>query len=77
MHSNGHDVGPPEIQKPVASEAAARRTVKPATSTESTGFGRTISKKSLDMALRHMVCFLAAVGDSNIFLLIRVWKFSG
>ncbi|RWR80524.1 sialidase isoform X1 [Cinnamomum micranthum f. kanehirae] len=54
LHSNGHDVGPPEIQKPVASEAAARRTVKPATSTESTGFGRTISKKSLDMALRHM-----------------------
>ncbi|KAI3909044.1 hypothetical protein MKX01_025012 [Papaver californicum] len=36
------------------SEAATRRPLKPATSTDSTGFGRTISKKSIDMALRHM-----------------------
>jgi hypothetical protein len=27
-------------------------------SLDSTGFGRTLSKKSLDMALRHMVCIL-------------------
>ncbi|KAI3991554.1 hypothetical protein MKX01_040564 [Papaver californicum] len=37
-----------------SSEAATRRPLKPATSTDSTGFGRTISKKSIDMALRHM-----------------------
>lgn len=28
---------------------------KPLSSPDSTGFGRTLSKKSLDMALRHMV----------------------
>lgn len=30
-------------------------------SSDSSGFGRTLSKKSLDMAMRHMVC--------NIFLI--------
>ncbi|OAY81790.1 hypothetical protein ACMD2_19049 [Ananas comosus] len=44
----------PEIQKPVVSEAEARRPIKSASASESSGFGRTISKKSLDMALRHM-----------------------
>ncbi|KAK2981858.1 hypothetical protein RJ640_010375 [Escallonia rubra] len=34
------------------SESSMRKSVK--TSSESTGFGRTISKKSLDMAIRHM-----------------------
>ncbi|XP_026388737.1 mucin-5AC-like isoform X2 [Papaver somniferum] len=37
-----------------SSDAGTRRPLKPATSTDSTGFGRTISKKSIDMALRHM-----------------------
>ncbi|GLJ40775.1 hypothetical protein SUGI_0843240 [Cryptomeria japonica] len=32
----------------------SKRPVKPASSPDSTGFGRTLSKKSLDMALRHM-----------------------
>ncbi|XP_077239297.1 uncharacterized protein LOC143880305 [Tasmannia lanceolata] len=54
LHSNGHEVRPPEIQKPIVPESIGRRAAKPVTSTESTGFGRTISKKSLDMALRHM-----------------------
>ncbi|XP_058075454.1 uncharacterized protein LOC131223901 isoform X2 [Magnolia sinica] len=53
-HSNGHEAGSPEIQKPTSSDSAARRPAKSTTSSESTGFGRTISKKSLDMALRHM-----------------------
>ncbi|XP_008810863.1 flocculation protein FLO11-like isoform X2 [Phoenix dactylifera] len=52
--SNGQDVRLPEIHKSVASESAVGRPTKPSSSTESTGFGRTISKKSLDMALRHM-----------------------
>lgn len=42
-----------EIQKPVAPDPVVRRASK-AGLTESTGFGRTISKMSLDMALRHM-----------------------
>ncbi|XP_077216165.1 serine/arginine repetitive matrix-like protein [Tasmannia lanceolata] len=54
LHSNGHEIGPPEIQKPTVSDSVGRRPVKPVTSPESTGFGRTISKKSMDMALRHM-----------------------
>lgn len=29
---------------------------KSSSSPDSTGFGRTLSKKSLDMAIRHMVC---------------------
>ncbi|CDP06374.1 unnamed protein product [Coffea canephora] len=37
---------------PHVSELPTRKPAK--TSTESTGFGRTISKKSLDMAIRHM-----------------------
>lgn len=52
--SSGHEVTSPEIPKPVTTEPGARRPSKPATATESTGFGRTISKKSIDMALRHM-----------------------
>ncbi|WOK95486.1 hypothetical protein Cni_G04193 [Canna indica] len=53
LHSNGHYANSPENQKPL-SEAGLRRTSKSATSPESTGFGRTISKKSLDMAIKHM-----------------------
>ncbi|XP_072975516.1 uncharacterized protein [Typha angustifolia] len=47
LPSNGHQAKP-------LPEAEARRSARPSTTTESTGFGRTISKKSLDMALRHM-----------------------
>ncbi|XP_068668767.1 uncharacterized protein PB18E9.04c-like [Aristolochia californica] len=49
VQNNGHEAGPTEMNKGVPS-----RSSKSASSTESTGFGRTISKKSLDMALRHM-----------------------
>ncbi|KAM0953833.1 hypothetical protein DsansV1_C01g0004141 [Dioscorea sansibarensis] len=54
LHSNGNEVTPADVQKAMASEAASRRTAKPVSTTESNGFGRTISKSSLDMALRHM-----------------------
>lgn len=46
---------------------------KSSSSPDSTGFGRTLSKKSLDMAIRHMVCickfciFLPPV--ENIFVM--------
>ncbi|KAJ6831673.1 mucin-5AC-like [Iris pallida] len=43
----------PEIQRPAAPDGM-RRPAKPTSASESTGFGRTISKKSLDMAVRHM-----------------------
>ncbi|KAG9443252.1 hypothetical protein H6P81_014592 [Aristolochia fimbriata] len=49
QHSNGHGAGVTEMNKGIPS-----RSSKPTSSTDSTGFGRTISKKSLDMALRHM-----------------------
>lgn len=54
LHNNGHEAASPQIQKPMTSEPGIRRPSKPATASESTGFGRTISKKSIDMALRHM-----------------------
>ncbi|KAJ6806452.1 mucin-5AC-like [Iris pallida] len=53
LHSNNGHEATPEIQRPAASDGI-RRPTKPTSATESTGFGRTISKKSLDMALRHM-----------------------
>ncbi|OVA13687.1 hypothetical protein BVC80_1767g6 [Macleaya cordata] len=56
LYANGHDVGaPPENQRTQVSELAMRKNIKPVTATEiNTGYGRTISKKSIDMALRHM-----------------------
>ncbi|CAL9764232.1 unnamed protein product [Musa acuminata subsp. burmannicoides] len=54
LHSNGHYANSSDNQKPVGSEAGPRRNIKPVSSTENTGFGRTISKKSLDMAIKHM-----------------------
>ncbi|KAJ8483859.1 hypothetical protein OPV22_016344 [Ensete ventricosum] len=54
LHSNGHYANSPDNQKPVGTEAGPRRNIKPVSSTENTGFGRTISKKSLDMAIKHM-----------------------
>ncbi|XAR55718.1 Non-specific serine/threonine protein kinase [Bertholletia excelsa] len=55
-HSNGQAVDTTESRRAShVSDLSIRRPVKTsATSTESTGFGRTISKKSLDMAIRHM-----------------------
>ncbi|CAN1277272.1 hypothetical protein LINPERPRIM_LOCUS16278 [Linum perenne] len=56
IHSNGHAPDIPESRRSShGSDPAARRHPKPsATASESTGFGRTISKKSIDMAVRHM-----------------------
>uniref|UniRef100_A0A5B7AFL4 Putative GPI-anchored protein PB15E9.01c n=2 Tax=Davidia involucrata TaxID=16924 RepID=A0A5B7AFL4_DAVIN len=55
-HTNGQAVDPLESRKAThVSESSMRKPVKSSTtSAESTGFGRTISKKSLDMAIRHM-----------------------
>ncbi|ONK61742.1 uncharacterized protein A4U43_C08F33100 [Asparagus officinalis] len=53
--NNGHEAGAaPEIQRLNSLDGGLRRPIKPVSATESTGFGRNISKKSLDMALRHM-----------------------
>ncbi|KAJ7950140.1 mucin-17 isoform X1 [Quillaja saponaria] len=56
IRANGHCTDPPEARKVSrAPELAMRKPVKASTTaTDSTGFGRTISKKSLDMAIRHM-----------------------
>ncbi|XP_042476693.1 mucin-5AC-like isoform X2 [Macadamia integrifolia] len=55
LHANGHNNGAPESQKtPPVPEPSMRKPAKSTTAAESTGFGRTISKKSLDMALKHM-----------------------
>lgn len=53
---NGHHADAPEPRKVSHSpELAARKSVKASTTaTENNGFGRTISKKSLDMAIKHM-----------------------
>ncbi|PKI39906.1 hypothetical protein CRG98_039695 [Punica granatum] len=54
VHSHAAD--PPEHRKaPHSPELGMRRPVKtPTSAPDSNGFGRTISKKSLDMAIRHM-----------------------
>ncbi|KAJ7961052.1 mucin-17 isoform X1 [Quillaja saponaria] len=56
IHANGHFADAPDARKVShAPELAMRKPVKASTTaTDSTGFGRTISKKSLDMAIRHM-----------------------
>ncbi|XP_043698222.1 translation initiation factor IF-2-like isoform X2 [Telopea speciosissima] len=55
LHANGHDIGAPESQKiPPVSMPSMWKPAKSTIDTENTGFGRTISKKSFDMALRHM-----------------------
>ncbi|TKY65648.1 flocculation protein FLO1 [Spatholobus suberectus] len=55
-YANGHHADAPEPRKVShAPEVAARKPVKASTTaTDNTGFGRTISKKSLDMAIKHM-----------------------
>ncbi|KAK3405030.1 hypothetical protein EUGRSUZ_K01295 [Eucalyptus grandis] len=55
VHANATDIVEPR-RSPNSPELGMRKPVKSVTSlSESTGFGRTISKKSLDMAIRHMV----------------------
>ncbi|KAJ6365827.1 hypothetical protein OIU76_030580 [Salix suchowensis] len=55
-HGNGHIADAPEPRKVLhVPELGMRKPVKSSSiASESTGFGRTISKKSLDMAIRHM-----------------------
>ncbi|MED6206966.1 hypothetical protein PIB30_031521 [Stylosanthes scabra] len=56
-NSNGHHADIPEPRKVQhAPEVASRRSVRSSTTTatDNSGFGRTISKKSLDMAIKHM-----------------------
>ncbi|RDX70370.1 hypothetical protein CR513_50394, partial [Mucuna pruriens] len=55
-YANGHHAGAPDSRKVShAPEVVARKSVKASTTaTDNTGFGRTISKKSLDMAIKHM-----------------------
>ncbi|XP_047171743.1 signaling mucin HKR1 [Vigna umbellata] len=55
-YANGHHADAPEPRKVSHTpELAARKSVKASTTgTENNGFGRTISKKSLDMAIKHM-----------------------
>ncbi|KAK6943346.1 hypothetical protein RJ641_024448, partial [Dillenia turbinata] len=55
VHVNGHAPDPEPRKASQVFELASRKPTKPlAAATETTGFGRTISKKSLDMAIRHM-----------------------
>ncbi|MQL86752.1 hypothetical protein Taro_019279 [Colocasia esculenta] len=55
LQSNGHDSRPPDGPNPMLRESAVPKTTARSTvAADSTGFGRTISKKSFDMALRHM-----------------------
>ncbi|KAK6943290.1 hypothetical protein RJ641_028667 [Dillenia turbinata] len=56
VHVNGHAPDSSEPRKASqVSELGSRKPTKPsAAATESTGFGRTISRKSLDVAIRHM-----------------------
>ncbi|GMI89908.1 BASIC PROLINE-RICH PROTEIN6 [Hibiscus trionum] len=56
VHSNGHSSDIHESRRiSHVSELAMRKPAKSSTTTaDGTGFGRTISKKSLDMAIRHM-----------------------
>lgn len=56
--SSGHDAAVSQIPKSSVSQGGVTRISKVGSTTESIGFGRTISKKSLDMALRHMVSCL-------------------
>ncbi|GMP86169.1 hypothetical protein CsSME_00039048 [Camellia sinensis var. sinensis] len=56
LHANGQAVDTMESRKALhVSDLLTRKPVKTsATSTDNSGFGRNISKKSLDMAIRHM-----------------------
>lgn len=47
-------------------ESLTRKPVRSVNSDSGTGFGRNISKKSLDMAIKHMVCNYLCL-DKNDF----------
>lgn len=56
-HGNGHVVENVEPRRTShLPESLTRKPVKSLNSENGTGFGRNISKKSLDMAIKHMVC---------------------
>lgn len=55
QHANGHNAGVAEPRKSSYSDSTMRKPlVKSSVAAENNGFGRNISKKSLDMAIRHM-----------------------
>ena len=58
LRSNKHHAASSEMQRSAVSDSGVKKTKKVGGITESGGFGRNISKKSLDMALRHMVSYL-------------------
>lgn len=54
-YSNGHISEIQEPRKPpYVPESPSRRNIRASTTSDSNGFGRSISKKSLDMAIKHM-----------------------
>ncbi|XP_030518292.1 sialidase isoform X2 [Rhodamnia argentea] len=66
VHANVTDILEPR-RSPNSPELGMRKPVKSMTSlSESTGFGRTISKKSLDMAIRHMDIRNGAGGNRSL-----------
>ncbi|XP_021723313.1 sialidase-like [Chenopodium quinoa] len=54
LHSNGHNTDVSESRKSAYVSDSMRKPVKASTTMENGGMGRTISKKSIDMAIRHM-----------------------
>ncbi|KAL2899750.1 Spermidine/putrescine import ATP-binding protein PotA [Bienertia sinuspersici] len=54
LHSNVHNGDISESRKSVYVPDSMRKPVKASTTVENGGMGRTISKKSIDMAIRHM-----------------------
>ncbi|KAL5070882.1 hypothetical protein RYX36_021769 [Vicia faba] len=76
-NGNGHHADVHEPRKVShAPEVAARRSVKASTNTiDNSGFGRNISKKSLDMAIKHMVCILYFVAESYFVKMYAPSKF--
>ncbi|KAL5058359.1 hypothetical protein RYX36_029963 [Vicia faba] len=76
-NGNGHHADVHEPRKVShAPEVAARRSVKASTNTtDNSGFGRNISKKSLDMAIKHMVCILYFVAESYFVKMYASSKF--
>lgn len=71
-YANGHHADAPEPRKVAHTpELAARKSVKASTTaTDNNGFGRTISKKSLDMAIKHMVCKLYSFCSARLIIKI-------
>lgn len=58
-HGNGHVVEMVESRRTLhVPESITRKPIKMLNSESGTGFGRSISKKSLDMAIKHMVLLI-------------------